>query len=76
MTLQSKSLDAARFQEANPINTNAWFGAYQLYYLKYKPHNMYNMDETRFALRSTQSTCIIVDSTQRVYQKSSPGRQE
>ena len=37
---------------------------------------MYNMDETGFALGSTQSTRIIVDSTQKVHWKSSPGRQE
>ena len=34
------------------------------------------MDETGFAIGSTQSNRIIVDSTQKVHWKSSPGRQE
>ena len=30
ISIHSNSLDAARFKEANPVNINAWFNAYQL----------------------------------------------
>ena len=78
VSIHSNSLDSSRFREANPVNINAWFNAYQLQNQerKYEPQNTYNMDETGFAIGSTQSNRILVDSTQKVHWKSSPGRQE
>ena len=44
-----------------------WFNAYKdlVTRLGIKKHNVYNMDETRFSIRTIESTRIIVDSTLR-----------
>ncbi|KAG9240920.1 hypothetical protein BJ878DRAFT_408626, partial [Calycina marina] len=55
-----------------------WFSAFRSRFAeqKYKLQNVYNMDETGFAVGTTQSTRIIVDSTQKSSWKATPGRQE
>jgi hypothetical protein len=55
-----------------------WFDAYKslIIELKIETHNTYNMDETRFSIRTMQSTRIIVDSTLRTRFQAHPGRQE
>jgi hypothetical protein len=55
-----------------------WFDAYKsvITELKIENYNTYNMDETRFSIRTMQSTRIIVDSTLRTRFQAHPGRQE
>ena len=40
------------------------------------PQNIYNMDESGFAIGTTQGACIIIDSRMRTQFQVRPGRQE
>ncbi|RAL60428.1 hypothetical protein DID88_000203 [Monilinia fructigena] len=61
-----------------PENIQAWFDAFRtrLIERKYELDDMYNMDETGFGVGTTQSTRIIVDSTQKSNWKVTAGKQE
>lgn len=74
----SRQLESNRAKEATSEKIQAWFDAFQtrLNERKYKLDNIYNMDETGFAVGSTQSTRIIVDSTQKSNWKVTAGKQE
>jgi hypothetical protein len=63
----SRQLESARYKEATPVKITAWFNAFKdrTNERTYKPCNIYNMDETGFAIGETQSMRIIVDSTQK-----------
>jgi hypothetical protein len=52
-----------------------WFDAYKSLTTEQKieNHNIYNMDETGFSIRTMQSTRIIVDSTLRTRFQAHPG---
>jgi hypothetical protein len=58
----SRQLESARHKEATPEKISAWFDAFraQIEERKYEPCDIYNMDETGFAVGETQSTRIIV----------------
>ncbi|RAL59416.1 hypothetical protein DID88_006790 [Monilinia fructigena] len=62
----------------HPENIQAWFDAFRtrLIERKYELDDMYNMDETGFGVGTTQSTRIIVDSTQKSNWKVTAGKQE
>ena len=74
----SRQLESARHKEATIENITAWFTAFQTRSTErnYELHNIYNMDETGFAVGGTQSTRIIVDSTQKSNWKVTAGKQE
>ncbi|KFZ20281.1 hypothetical protein V502_03244, partial [Pseudogymnoascus sp. VKM F-4520 (FW-2644)] len=74
----SRQLESARHKEATPKKISAWFNAFKARTeeQKYKPCNIYNMDETGFAVRETQSTRIIVDSTLKSNWKVTARKQE
>ena len=57
---------------------DAWFDAVEETIAKFDIHysDIYNMDETGFAIGSMDSTRVIVDSTVRTHWKAMPGRQE
>lgn len=74
----SRQLESARHQGVTYDKVSQWFSAFRSRFTeqKYEPQNVYNMDETGFLLGTTQSTRIIVDSTQKSSWKATPGRQE
>lgn len=74
----SRQLEACRHKEATPANIGAWYLAYraQCNERNYDLQNIYNMDETGFAVGATQSTRIIVDSVQKSNWKVTAGKQE
>jgi hypothetical protein len=74
----SRQLDSVRHKEATPEKISAWFDAFKARFneRKYELSDIYNMDETGFAVGETQSTRIIVDSTQKSNWKVTAGKQE
>ena len=74
----SRQLESARHKEATPGKISAWFDAFKARTeeRKYDLCNIYNMDETGFAVGETQSTRIIVDSTMKSNWKVTAGKQE
>jgi hypothetical protein len=74
----SRQLEPARHKEATPEKISAWFDAFKARTeeRKYDLCNIYNMDETGFAVGETQYTCIIVDSTMKSNWKVTAGKQE
>ncbi|RAL61074.1 hypothetical protein DID88_010415 [Monilinia fructigena] len=64
--------------EILPIGHELGFDAFRtrLIERKYELDDMYNMDETGFGVETTQSTRIIVDSTQKSNWKVTAGKQE
>ena len=74
----SRQLESAWHIEATPEKISAWFDAFKarIEEQKYEPCNIYNMDETGFAVRETQSTRIIVGSTMKSNWKIIAGKQE
>ena len=74
----SRQLESARYKEASVGNITAWFDAFRTQFeeREYELCNIYNMDETGFAIGATQSTRIIVDSTQKSSWKVTAGKQE
>jgi hypothetical protein len=74
----SRQLESARHKEATPEKISAWFDAFKARFneRKYELSDIYNMDETGFAVGETQSTRIIVDSTQKSNWKVTAGKQE
>ncbi|ODQ71903.1 hypothetical protein LIPSTDRAFT_72573 [Lipomyces starkeyi NRRL Y-11557] len=63
---------------ATPASITAWFDAFQLRFQeqKYELCDIQNMNETGFTVGDTQSTCIIVNSTQKSNWKVTAGMQE
>jgi DDE superfamily endonuclease/Tc5 transposase DNA-binding domain/helix-turn-helix, Psq domain len=74
----SRQLESNRAKEATSEKIQAWFDAFQTRHTerKYELADIYNMDETGFAVGGTQSTRIIVDSTQKSNWKVTAGKQE
>ncbi|EDN97448.1 hypothetical protein SS1G_11973 [Sclerotinia sclerotiorum 1980 UF-70] len=77
-TYYSYQLESNRTKETTPENIQAWFDTFRIYLIKrkYELDDMYNIDETGFGIGNTQSTCIIVDSTQKSNWKVTAGKQE
>jgi hypothetical protein len=74
----SRQLESLRHQEATYEKISQWFSVFRTRFEEqnYELQNVYNMDETGFAVGTTQSTRIIVDSTQKSSWKVTPGKQE
>lgn len=74
----SQQLETLRHQEATFEKISRWFNVFRSRFNEqsYELQNVYNMDETGFAVGTTQSTRIIVDSTQKSNWKITPGKQE
>jgi len=74
----SRQLEACRHKEATPEKIRAWYSAFRTKCEEknYTLCNIYNMDETGFAVGATQSTRIIVDSIQKSNWKVTAGKQE
>jgi hypothetical protein len=74
----SRQLESARQQGPTYDKISQWYSAFRSRFAEqnYELQNVYNMDETGFAVGTTQSTRIIVDSSQKSSWKATPGRQE
>lgn len=74
----SRQLESACHKEATPEKILAWLNAFKarIDEQKYKLCDIYNIDETGFAVGETQSMRIIVDSTQKSNWKVTAGKQE
>ena len=74
----SRQLESLRHQEATYEKISQWFGVFRTRFdeQNYELENIYNIDETGFAVRTTQLTRIIVDSTQKSSWKITLGKQE
>ena len=74
----SRQLESMRHQEATYEKISQWFSVFRTRFEEqnYELENIYNMDETGFAVGTTQSTRIIVDSSQKSSWKVTPGKQE
>ena len=67
----SKQLQTAQYKETTLEKITLWFDAFrsQVAERNYELKKIHNMDETGFALGTTQSTHIIVDSKQKSHWK-------
>ena len=78
ITIHSQTIDLARWQDTTPEVINAWFDAFEdtlkSYY--FNNHNIYNINKTGFAIGSSQSNRVIVNTTLRTRYKVQPGRQK
>src|SRR5438045_6671299 len=77
-TIKSRVMDFARWKDTTPEVINDWFDAFESAMTTYQfsNHNIYNMDETGFAIGNSQSNRVIIDNTLRTRYKVEPGRQE
>jgi hypothetical protein len=77
-TVSSKAIDSSRWRDTTPEVINTWFDVFEdvLNTYRFEDHNIYNMDETGFAIGTSQSNRVIVDSSLRTRYKAEPGRQE
>ena len=64
--------------ETTKETLDAWFDAVEAAITKYEvlQSNIYNMDETGFAIGSMESTRVIIDSSTRTHWQTHPSRQE
>ena len=74
----TRRIEASRMENATRDTLNRWFDAVQdaINEFKIDPSDIYNMDETGFAIGSMESTRAIVDTSVRTQWQAIPGRQE
>ena len=77
-TAYARRIDASRMKETTADALLRWLNTVQDTIEKYNvnPENIYNMDESGFAIGSTQGACVVLDSRMRSQFQARPGRQE
>lgn len=77
-TIYARRIDASRVRETTADALLRWLNTVQKTIEEYdvKAKNIYNMDESGFAIGSTQGACVIIDSRIRSRFQARPGRQE
>jgi hypothetical protein len=77
-TVQGRRLEFSRGKDTTIEDIQVWFTAFQNELKEYdiEQHNVYNMDETGFAIGTSQSNRVVIDGTLRTRYKIEPGRQE
>jgi hypothetical protein len=77
-TICSARIDLNRWKDTTPEAINKWFDEYQETHRIYnfEKHNIYNMDETGFAIGTSQCSRVVIDTTLRTRYKLEPGHQE
>jgi len=60
----ARQIDQARMRETTEEVINRWFNTFVETLREYnlKQHNIYNMDETGFAIGTTQATCVLINA--------------
>ena len=74
----ARCIDAARLKETTPEALLRGFDTVRDTLLEYgiRPKNVYNMDETGFAVGSTRARRVLIDARARIGFKAQPGCQE
>jgi len=77
-TTRSRSIDLSRWKDTTLESINEWFDVFEdmSRINHFDIHNIYNIDETGFAIESSQSNRVIIDTDLRTRYKVQPGRQE
>jgi hypothetical protein len=77
-TRRSQVIDLARWRDTSPEAINEWFDAFEdtMQTHHFSASDIYNMDETGFAIETSQSNRVVIDTTLRTRYKVEPGRQE
>jgi len=77
-TVRSHAMDLARWRDTSPESINEWFDAFEdaMRTHHFNTSDIYNMDETGFAIGTSQSNRVVIDTTLRTRYKVEPGRQE
>ena len=73
--MYSHKIDLNRWKETTSIAINGWFDTFNEVMDEYsfKLQNIYNMDETGFAIGSSQYSRVVVDITLQTWYKAKPG---
>jgi hypothetical protein len=76
--VQGKRLEFSRGKDTTVEDIHVWFTAFQdaLKEHNIEQHNVYNMDETGFAIGTSQSNKVVIDGTLRTRYKIEPEQQE
>jgi len=77
-TVFARQIDAARLKETKREVLQQWFQTIKDTICEYnvQVEDIYNMDETGFAIGSTQAGCVLIDAQIRTKFQAQPGRQE
>lgn len=73
-----RSIDAARVKAASPERLQCWFDDLKKVLAEFniKPENIYNMDESGFAIGEKEAGRVIINANIRQKFQAKPGRQE
>ena len=77
-SVRPRSIDAPRVKCTSPERLKRWFDDLKKVVVEYniKPENMYNMDETGFAIGEKEAGRCIINVQIRQHFQAKPGRQE
>ena len=77
-TLYARQIDSSRVKETTVEAITRWLNTVQeiLHQYNIRQKNVYNIDETGFAIGSTQAACVLIDARLRSKIQAQPGRQE
>jgi len=77
-SVRPRSIDAARIKAASPERLQCWFDDLKKVLAEFdiKPENIYNMDESGFAIGEKEAGRVIIDARIRQKFQAKPGRQE
>ena len=73
-----RSIDAARVKDTSPETLKSWFNELERVIKEYniQTENLYNMDESGFAIGEVEATKAIINAQIREQYQAKPGRQE
>jgi DDE superfamily endonuclease/Tc5 transposase DNA-binding domain len=77
-SVRPRSIDAVRIKDTSPERLQRWFDDLEKAVMEYniKPKNMYNMDESGFAIGEKEAGRCIINAQVRQKFQAKPGRQE
>lgn len=77
-SVRPRSIDAVRVQDTSPERLQRWFDDLEKVMTEYniKPENIYNMDESGFAIGEKEPGRCIINARIRQQLQAKPGRQE
>lgn len=77
-SVRLRSIDASRVKAASPERLQRWFDDLRMVLTEFniKPENLYNMDESGFAIGEKEAGRVIINANIRQKFQAKPGRQE
>jgi DDE superfamily endonuclease/Tc5 transposase DNA-binding domain len=77
-SVRPRSIDTARIKDTSPERLQRWFDDLEKVVTEYniKPENMYNMDESGFAIGEKEAGRCVINAQVRQKFQAKPGRQE